>query len=57
MLGLLLLVASLVALYYIIRTAVTHGILDADDARRARDREERFDKQLREGTLPDAPQS
>ncbi len=42
-------------LYFVVRAAVTHGILDAEDARREREQSARFEEQRRNGTLPDAP--
>jgi hypothetical protein len=56
-LALLLIAVLLLVLYFVVRKAVMHGILDADEAREARDRGARFDRQLRDGTLPDAPTS
>lgn len=55
--ALLLAALTLLALYFTVRKAVTHGILDADQARKAREREERFEEQLRDGTLPHPPES
>lgn len=57
MIQLLLLAASLLITYFVIRKAVHHGILDADDTRAARERQDRLDTALRDGTLPDAPTS
>lgn len=57
MLVFLLFAVSLLALYFIIRKAVTQGILDADEARRAREREQRFEEVLRKGNVLDAPKS
>lgn len=57
MLPLLLSAISCLVLYFIIRKAVMHGILDADDARTSRDRRKRFEELVRNGTLPDAPKS
>jgi hypothetical protein len=54
---LLLLAVGLLVLYFVIRKAVLHGILDADDARAVREREERFEAELRKGHYPDAPTS
>lgn len=55
MIQLLLLAVSLLVMYFVIRKAVHHGILDADDTRHERDRRDRLDAALRDGTLPDAP--
>lgn len=57
MIQLLLLAVSLLVLYFVIRKAVHHGILDADDARRAVEREVSLDQAMREGKHPDAPTS
>jgi hypothetical protein len=54
---LLLLALSLLVLYFVIRKAVHHGILDADDARRAHEREVSLGRATREGKHPDAPTS
>lgn len=54
MLALLLFVASLLMLYFVIRKAVSHGILDAEEARRRREREQRFEEALGKGNV-DAP--
>lgn len=48
---LLLSAAFLLALYFVVRQAVTHGIVDADDARTAQARTELLEEQLRNGTL------
>ena len=57
MLPLLLLAISFLALYFIVRKAVMHGVLDAVDDRQAREHAERLKEQLRKGNLPDAPRS
>lgn len=44
-------------MYFVVRKGVHHGMLDADDTRAARDRQDRLDTALRDGTLPDAPTS
>ncbi len=53
LLSLLLTAALCLVLYFIVRKAVAHGILDADDARTSRDRRKRFEKLVQDGTLPD----
>ena len=50
---LVFLLVSLFVLYIIIRKAVHHGILDADDARRARDARQQMQRTLSKGTHPD----
>jgi hypothetical protein len=47
----LLFVASLLTLYFIIRKAVSHGILDAEETRRRREREQRFEEALGKGSV------
>jgi hypothetical protein len=50
-----LLAVSLLVLYFVIRKAVHHGILDAEDARLAEEREVSLGRAMREGKHPDAP--
>lgn len=54
-LDLLLFAGSLLALYFVVRTAVHHGILDAEETRQGRVRDERLEQTLRKGRYPDAP--
>lgn len=57
MLAFLLVTVSLLMLYFIIRNAVSHGILDADEARRDREREQHFEEALGKGNVLDAPKT
>lgn len=54
---LLLLAVGLLVLYFVIRKAVHHGIIDADDAREEHERQVRLGEAMRRGEHPDAPTS
>ncbi|WP_162598745.1 hypothetical protein [Nocardioides gilvus] len=57
MVELLLLVVSVVVLYFVVRMGVRDGILDADDVRASRAQARRFKEKLRDGALPDITES